>query len=145
MNKLKYANGNNPLTIAEKLKMITEAAGYYGEYMTALGFDWKNDPNSSDTPMRVAKAFVNDLAEGVYNEPPKITAFDNIDGYKHLIVRDALECCSNLGLSQETIFKNTLSCYNPINSGNSCGECGACNDRILAFNKIGIKDSIIYE
>ena len=68
-----------------------------------------------------------------------------VDGYKHLIVKDALECCSNLGLSHEVIFKNTLSCYNPINSGNSCGECGACNDRILAFNKIGIKDSIIYD
>ena len=82
---LKYANGNKPLTKQEKEKMITEAAGYYGEYMTALGFDWQNDPNSSDTPKRVAKAFVNDLAEGVYNEPPKITAFDNVDGYDGMV------------------------------------------------------------
>ena len=82
---LKYANGNHPLTEQEKEKMITEAAGYYGEYMTALGFDWKNDPNSSDTPNRVAKAFVNDLAEGVYSEQPKITAFDNVDGYDGIV------------------------------------------------------------
>ena len=85
MSKLKYANGNRPLTEQEKEKMITEAAGYYGEYMTALGFDWKNDPNSEDTPIRVAKAFVNDLAEGVYTDPPKITAFDNVDGYDGIV------------------------------------------------------------
>jgi GTP cyclohydrolase I len=35
--------------------------------------------------MRVAKAFVNDLAEGVYCNSPKITAFDNIDGYDGIV------------------------------------------------------------
>ena len=82
---LKYANGNRPLTELEKEKMIKEAAEHYGRYMTSLGFDWKNDPNSSDTPMRVAKAFVNDLAEGVYSKSPKITAFDNVDGYDGIV------------------------------------------------------------
>ena len=85
MSKLKHSNGNKLLKIWEKEKMITEAAGYYGEYMTALGFDWKNDPNSEDTPIRVAKAFVKDLAEGVYTDPPKITAFDNVDGYDGIV------------------------------------------------------------
>ena len=85
MSKLKYANGNKPLTEEEKQKMIVEAAKHYGKYMDALKIDWRNDPNSSDTPMRVAKAFVNDLAEGVYNEPPKITAFDNVDGYDGIV------------------------------------------------------------
>ena len=79
MNKLKHANGNHPLTEKEKQEMIEEAAEHYGNYMSALGFDWKEDPNSSDTPIRVAKAFVNDLASGVYNEPPKITAFENVN------------------------------------------------------------------
>ena len=69
---LKYANGNKPLTQEQKEKMITEAAEHYGRYMTSLGFDWKNDPNSSDTPMRVAKAFVNDLAEGVYSNHQRL-------------------------------------------------------------------------
>ena len=85
MTKLKYANGNHPLTEQEKQSMIQEAAEHYGSYMTALGFDWKDDPNSSDTPMRVAKAFVNDLASGVYSKSPKITAFDNIDGYDGVV------------------------------------------------------------
>ena len=85
MNKLKYANGNRPLTEEQKQTMIEEASVHYGKYMTALGFDWENDPNSSDTPRRVAKAFVNDLAEGVYSEGPKITAFDNVDQYDGMV------------------------------------------------------------
>jgi|TARA_Y100000310_G_scaffold92992_1_gene90576 GTP cyclohydrolase I len=85
MSKLKYANGNKILKEWEKDEMIQEAAEYYGRYMTALGFDWKNDPNSSDTPERVARAFVNDLAQGVYSKPPKITAFDNVDGYDGMV------------------------------------------------------------
>ncbi len=39
MSKLKYANGNRPLTEQEKEKMIKEAAEHYGRYMTSLGFD----------------------------------------------------------------------------------------------------------
>ena len=52
--------------------------------MSVLGFDWKEDPNSSDTPIRVAKAFVNDLASGVYNEPPKII-FENVNNYDGIV------------------------------------------------------------
>ena len=37
MNKLKYANGNKPLTEEQKQKMIETATVCYGEYMTALG------------------------------------------------------------------------------------------------------------
>ena len=85
MSKLKHSNGNKILKEGEKNKMIQEAAKHYGRYMTALGFDWENDPNSSDTPMRVAKAFVNDLAEGVYSKSPKITAFDNVNEYDGMV------------------------------------------------------------
>ena len=85
MSKLKYANGNKPLTEEEKQDMIEKAAVHYGHYMDALNIDWRNDPNSSDTPMRVAKAFVNDLAAGCYSQGPKITAFDNVDKYDGII------------------------------------------------------------
>ena len=85
MNKLKHANGNVILSDMEKQDMIQEAAEHYGKYMDALKIDWRNDPNSSDTPMRVAKAFVNDLAEGCYNKSPKITAFDNLDSYDGMV------------------------------------------------------------
>ena len=85
LQKLAYANGNMPLTEEEKQEMIKEAAKHYGRYMDAMRIDWRKDPNSEDTPMRVAKAFVNDLAEGCYNEEPKITAFDNLDKYDGMV------------------------------------------------------------
>ena len=68
-----------------------------------------------------------------------------VDGYKHLIVEDAIKCCDNLELDSETIFRNTLSCYHPNEDGDSCGECGACNDRMLAFSNLEVKDPIKYE
>ena len=83
--KLPFANGNMPRSDEEKEKIIEEAAYHYGQYMTALGFNWQDDPNSADTPRRVAKAFVNDLAEGCFTEPPKITAFDNVDNYDGIV------------------------------------------------------------
>ena len=46
------------LSDQEKEQIIGQAAYYYGEFLTALGCDWKNDPNSRDTPRRVAKAYV---------------------------------------------------------------------------------------
>jgi GTP cyclohydrolase IA len=95
---LKYANWSIPRSDDEKKAMIEKAALHYGEYMTALGIDWRNDPNSSDTPNRVAKAFVNDLAQGCYTDAPKITAFDNLDGYDGIVFQgniDVKSFCSH--------------------------------------------------
>lgn len=88
---LKFANASITKTPEEKKSMIEAAAIHYGHYMTALGIDWKNDPNSSDTPMRVAKAFVTDLAEGCYSTPPKITAFDNVDNYDGVVFQGNID------------------------------------------------------
>ena len=85
MTKLQFANGNHPRDDDEKQQIIENAAKAYEQYMDALGFDWRSDPNSADTPRRVAKAFVNDLAQGCYDQPPKITAFDNVDKYDGLV------------------------------------------------------------
>lgn len=82
---LQYANSNQPRSEEEKQQIIEKAAAAYEQYMDALGFDWRNDPNSADTPRRVAKAFVNDLAAGCYDNPPKITAFENVDKYDGLV------------------------------------------------------------
>ena len=67
------------LTEEQKQDKIARAEHYYGKFMSSLGFEWETDPNASETPHRVAKAWVNDLAEGCFNHPPKITAFDNGD------------------------------------------------------------------
>lgn len=84
--KLPYANGNAPRTEKEKQAIIKRAAKAYEKYMDALGFDWRNDPNSDNTPMRVAKAFVNDIATGCYDNQPNVTAFPN-EGYDGIVAQ----------------------------------------------------------
>ena len=57
---------NATLTQEEKQALIPDAAFYYGEFLRALGVAWELDPNSDNTPNRVAKAYVTDLWRGRY-------------------------------------------------------------------------------
>lgn len=103
MELLKKANGNLPRTQEEKEKMIEEAAFHYGNFLTAMGFDWKADYNSADTPRRVAKAWVNDLIEGCVNEPPKITNFPNEEGYTGLVCQTKIPVTSLCSHHNQTV------------------------------------------
>ena len=72
------------LTEEEKQMIIIKAAKAYADFLTALGCDYADDPNSADTPMRVAKAYVNDLWAGRYAPLDRITAFPS-DGYDGIV------------------------------------------------------------
>lgn len=87
--RIKSANGNHPHTDEERKQIIENAAKAYEAYLDALGFDWRNDPNSTGTPLRVAKAFVNDLAAGCYENPPKITSFPS-NGYDGMVFQGGI-------------------------------------------------------
>jgi len=91
--KLPTASSSHPKTEEEKQDIINNAAAAYEKYLDALGFDWRNDPNSDNTPMRVAKAFVNDIASGCYNLPPKVTAFPS-DGYDGIVAQTGIPVVS---------------------------------------------------
>ena len=91
---LQFANHNHPVSEMEKNEIIEKAAKAYEAYMDALGYDWRNDPNSANTPYRVAKAFVEDFAWGCYSQPPKITAFDNIDKYDGIVSQTNIKVTS---------------------------------------------------
>jgi GTP cyclohydrolase I len=95
---LKFANSNRALSDKEKNNMIINATKAYEKFLNSLQIDWKNDPNSEDTPRRVAKSFVNDLITGCYSPPPNITAFDNIDKYDGMVFQgniDVKSICSH--------------------------------------------------
>ena len=100
-----FANGvatNFPLSDKQKEKMIEKAAKAYGEFLTALDCDWKNDPNSSDTPRRVAKAYVNDLWAGRYTPMSDVTAFPS-DGYDGIIIERNIPLTSMCSHHHQTI------------------------------------------
>ena len=94
MELLKKANGNMVRTAEEKAQMIEQAAEYYGEFLTSLGFDWAADPHSANTPRRVAKAWVNDLISGSISNEPEVTAFPNDEGYTGLICQTRIPVVS---------------------------------------------------
>lgn len=119
--KLTFANGNHPRSQQEKENMIDNAALAYEKYMDALGFDWRNDPNSADTPRRVAKAFVNDLAEGCFTEPPKITAFDNVDNYDGLVFQGNIKVNSFCSHHHLPFIGNAHVSYIPGRDGKVIG------------------------
>jgi GTP cyclohydrolase I len=92
--KLLHANHNIVHTTEEIEELISKGAQAYENYLDALGFDWRNDPHSSNTPYRVAKAFVTDLAKGCYSEPPNVTAFTNTDGYDGIVCQNNIKVVS---------------------------------------------------
>ena len=103
--KMGYANGiapGFPLTEKEKWSMVELAADAYGNFLTALGCDWKNDPNSSDTPMRVAKAYVFDLWKGRYDAMSDITSFPS-DGYDGIVIERNIPLTSMCSHHHQTI------------------------------------------
>ena len=113
--KLGYANGSAPgapFTRQEKDKMIEEAAKAFGEFLDALKCDWRNDPNSSDTPRRVAKAYVNDLWAGRYDGTPDITAFPS-DGYDGMVFEGGIPLTSMCSHHHQTIMGRVYVAYIP--------------------------------
>ena len=103
--KVGFANGvaeGFPLNDKQKNKMIDKAEKAYGKFLDALKCDWRNDPNSSDTPRRVAKAYVNDLWAGRYTAMSPITSFPS-DGYDGIIIERNIPLTSMCSHHHQTI------------------------------------------
>ena len=100
-----FANGvapGFPLTESEKWRMVDDAEKAYGEFLDALGCNWREDPNSSDTPRRVAKAYVFDLWKGRYEAMSDITSFPS-DGYDGIVIERNIPLTSMCSHHHQTI------------------------------------------
>ena len=58
---------------------------------------------------------------------------------------DAEKSIDKLNLDFNTIFKNTITSYNPDSNGISSGKTGSDIERILAFNSLNKIDPIKYQ
>lgn len=108
------------LTDREKQKIIKDASKHFGKFLTALGCDWENDPNSSDTPMRVAKAYVNDLWAGRFEPLDRITAFPS-DGYDGIVFEGNIPVTSMCSHHHQTITGRVHIGYVPSIHGKVVG------------------------
>lgn len=64
---------------ADKQSLIDELTTKFEGVLDTLLIDRHTDPNSMDTPRRLAKMYFNEIMSGRYDAPPKVTAFPNND------------------------------------------------------------------
>jgi GTP cyclohydrolase I len=109
---IKNEGKERSLTKEEKQFIIEDATEAYGQFLDALGVDWRNDPNSSDTPRRVAKAYVNDLWRGRYETLGEITSFPS-DGYNGIVMERDIPIISMCSHHHQTIQGRCHIAYVP--------------------------------
>ena len=122
-----FANGvaqGFPLNEEEKTKMVEEATEAFGKFLDALKCDWRNDPNSMETPRRVAKAYVYDLWKGRYDNFTEITSFPS-DGYDGVIIERNIPLTSMCSHHHQTI-------RGVVHIGYIAGEDG----RVIGLSKL---------
>lgn len=115
-----YGGSSANLSPTEKALIIEQAAKHYGEFLSALGCDWRNDPNSADTPMRVAKAYVNDLWRGRFEPLEEVTTFPS-DGYDGMVFEGNMPLHSMCSHHHQAIIGKAHVAYIPNGAGRVVG------------------------
>ncbi len=87
------ANGSLMLTDEERQAMVDQLEKKFGEIFDILRID-RNDPNSTDTPFRLSRMWVNELLIGRYTPPPKITVFPNRKKVDELVISKGIKVMS---------------------------------------------------
>lgn len=119
-NAIKEKGNKAQLTSIEKQYIIEDAADAFGRFLDALGCDWRNDPNSCDTPMRVAKSYVNDLWAGRFEPLTEITAFPS-DGYSGIVQESNIPVTSMCSHHHQQIRGSVSIAYVPSPDGKVVG------------------------
>lgn len=118
-----FANGvapGFPLSDLEKQHMIEDATEAFGKFLDALKCDWRNDPNSMETPKRIAKKYVLEQWAGRYDGPPSITSFPS-DGYRGMVLECNIPLTSMCSHHHETILGRVHISYIPGENGQVIG------------------------
>jgi GTP cyclohydrolase I len=118
-----HANGvaeGFPLNDNQKQEMIDKATIAYGQFLDALKCNWREDPNSMETPRRIAKKYVLEQWAGRYNGPPSITSFPS-DGYQGLVLECNIPLTSMCSHHHESILGRVHIGYIPGEGGQVVG------------------------
>jgi len=101
--------------------ILSAAENKYAEFMDIIVPGWREDVNSVDTPKRVAKMFYNEVFKGLHFPPPKITSFENIQGYDGLVFQGNIEVKSMCAHHHMPFFGVAHVAYIPLREGNIVG------------------------
>ena len=106
-------NHRKELTEKERSRKIERAKIAYSKFMDEVLPGWETDPNSKDTPHRVAKMFVNELWSGLYGPQPKITVFDNVNVYDGMVFQGNIEVKSQCSHHHMVFYGKAHIAYIP--------------------------------
>lgn len=106
------ANGNAEISTEDRKEMITHLGQKFGEIFDILRID-RNDPNSTHTPSRLAKMWVNELFAGRFGPPPKMTAFPNRKKVDELVISSGIPVMSLCSHHWQTISGTCAIGYLP--------------------------------
>lgn len=106
------ANGNYPISENERKVMVENLESKMEEILDILRIN-RNDPNSTNTPHRVAKMFVNELLIGRYTEAPNLTVFPNRKEVNELIISKGIPIMSMCSHHWQTISGRCAIGYIP--------------------------------
>jgi len=87
------ANANRPLSDDERADMAVKLEEKICEMFDILRIS-RRDPNSRDTPHRLAQMWTNELFHGRYTPPPKVTVFPNRKNVDELIISKGITVMS---------------------------------------------------
>lgn len=106
------SNDNFSISEEERYDMIVKLEQKIAEMFDILRIS-RRDPNSTHTPLRVAKMFVNELMIGRYEKPPSITIFPNRKHVNNLIISQGIEIMSLCSHHLQTISGRCVIGYIP--------------------------------
>ena len=134
---------DRPLESWEETAMIAAAKSKLEELLEVLQIDHKGDHNTRDTPQRVAKMLVKELLRGRFSAPPKITDFDNAEGYDQLIVTGPLEVRSMCAHHMMPIYGEAFVGIVPARDGKIIGL--SKYDRIVDYfaSRLQIQEELV--
>ena len=110
-----------PLTTQETISMIDAAAGKVAELLDILRIDHRHDPNTSGTPRRVARMYVEELLSGRFSSPPAITEFESGQTFDDLIVTGPIEVRSTCAHHLMPIYGTAIVGVVPSDDGRLIG------------------------
>ena len=132
-----------PMAEADREAMIAAAAQKVEELFDVLRIDHRNDHNTRETPLRVAKMFVEEILQGRYTAPPRITEFDNAQAYDQLIVTGPLEIRSMCAHHLMPIYGHAVIGILPAADGKIIGL--SKYDRIVEYfaSRLQIQEELV--
>lgn len=103
----------------EKIKL---AAEHYAAFMDVTLPGWRTDPNAIDTPMRVSKAFINELCKTIHDtDGLTITSFDNVEKYDGIVLQSNIPVKSLCSHHHQNITGIAHVAYIPSEIGKIIG------------------------